>query len=165
MLDTYMLAKIIFAVLVGIFAGPVVSIVITPVFCLLRTTYYVPFIRGKLREEAPKNGHVVEAHLVKKHTLTEKKQYGYVDTMKEMGKYVYYVKGRKYVYHLVSYNGLDKTISLFYIKNPRKATVGGDLGNFEVPWFKIYLILSLVCAVALMIVSLTIGFDWIYALE
>lgn len=60
---------------------------------------------------------------------------------------------------------LDKTIPLFYIKKPRKATVGGDLGNFEVPWFKIYLILSLVCAVALMIVGLTIGFDWIYALE
>ena len=38
-------AKIIAYVLIGIFLGPVASLAITPLFCLLRKLFYVPFIR------------------------------------------------------------------------------------------------------------------------
>lgn len=43
------------------------------------------------------------------------------------------------------------------IKNPRKATVGGDLGNWETPWLKIYLIISLLVAIITFIVGMMIG--------
>ena len=38
-------AKIIACALIGIFSGPIFSLAVTPIFCLLRTIFYVPFIR------------------------------------------------------------------------------------------------------------------------
>lgn len=62
-------AKIIACILIGIFFGPVASLAITPIFCLLRIIFYVPFIRKSLREEAERKGHVVKASLKKNHDL------------------------------------------------------------------------------------------------
>ena len=137
-------AKLIVCILAGVFFGPVISLVITPIFCLLRVIFYVPFIRRKLLEKAKEDGHVVEAHLIKHHTISPDDNGPYT-TMKEMGTYIYYVNGRKYKYHAITdaIPGLDNTMPLYYIKNPRKATTGGDLGIKEQPWLKIYLISSL----------------------
>ncbi len=44
--------KLIAYVILGIFLGPVASLVITPIFCLLRKIFYVPFIRKSLIEKA-----------------------------------------------------------------------------------------------------------------
>ena len=77
--------------------------------------------------------------------------------MREMGTYTYQVNGKKYVYRHITTLGLHDTITLYYIKKPRKATVGGDLGNWESPWFKFYLIISLLVAVATAIVGMLIG--------
>lgn len=150
--------KIIAYVLIGIFLGPVASLAITPLFCLLRKLFYVPFIRKSLREKAERKGHVVEAHLLKSHNIRNHNTGGVpLPTMEDMGTYSYEVNGRTYRYRLLSTTGIPKTITLYYIKKPRKATLANDLGNWETPWLKFYLIISLLVAVATVIVGMIIG--------
>ena len=43
-----MATEIIAYALIGIFLGPVASLAITPIFWLLRTIFFIPFIREKL---------------------------------------------------------------------------------------------------------------------
>ena len=78
-------------------------------------------------------------------------------TMKEMGTYNYQVNGKDYTYRHISANRLPDTLLLYYIKKPGKATVANDLGNWESPWLKIYLIVSLLVAIATVIVGMMIG--------
>lgn len=143
-----MKVKLIALVITGVFLGPIASLVITPIFCFLRKIFIVPFIRKDLLEKAKIDGHVVEAHLQKKHSLGDE------PVMREMGTYLYYVNGKKYKYQHITELGLDETIPLYYVKKPRKATVGGDLGNWESPWFKFYLIISLIAAIITVIVGM-----------
>ena len=145
--------KIIAYVLIGIFLGPVASLAITPLFCLLRKLFYVPFIRKSLREKAERKGNVVEAHLLKSHNADG---IG-MPTMEDMGTYSYEVNGKSYRYRLLSTTGIPKTITLYYIKNPRKATLANDLGNWESPWLKYYLVIALLVAIATVIVGMMIG--------
>lgn len=143
------MGKLIACIIFGLAIGLVVALFITPIFCFLRLIFYVPFARKKLLEKAKENGHVIEAHLTKKHSLMPGDDNSTVTTPQEMGTYIYYVNGKKYKYRFMTdaNPGLDKTITLFYIKNPRKAEVGGNLGNKEVPWIKSYLMISLIVTV------------------
>lgn len=151
-------AKIIAYVLIGIFLGPVASLAITPVFCLLRKLFFVPFIRKSLREKAERKGHVVEAHLLKSHNIRNHNTDGVpLPTMEDMGIYSYEVNGKTYRYRLLSTTGIPQTITLYYIKKPRKATLANDLGNWESPWLKFYLIISLLVAVATVVIGMMIG--------
>ncbi|MBP3477219.1 MAG: hypothetical protein J6K48_13045 [Lachnospiraceae bacterium] len=150
--------KIIAYILVGIFLGPVVSIAITPIFCLLRKIFFVPFIRENLRKEAIRKGHVIEASLQKSYNAAEPDtEFGNVGTMEDIGVYHYQYNGKTYKYRAITSKGLSSKITLYYIKNPRRATVACDLGNWETPWFRFYLIISLVSAIAIVIVGVTIG--------
>lgn len=150
--------KIIAYVLIGIFLGPVVSLAITPLFCLLRKLFYIPFIRKSLREKAERKGNVVEATLQKSHTIRNHSSgMGPMPTMREMGTYSYQVNGRTYIYRHISANQLPDTLILYYIKKPSKATVANDLGNWESPWLKYYLVIALIVAIATVIVGITIG--------
>lgn len=151
-------AKIITYILIGIFLGPVASLAITPVFCLLRKLFFVPFIRKSLREKAGRKGHVVQATLQKSHNLRNHDTgFGPMPTMRDMGTYSYQVNGRNYTYRHISANRLPDTITLYYIKKPSKATVSNDLGNWESPWLKFYLIISLLVAVATVVIGMMIG--------
>lgn len=153
-----MTAKIIAYILIGICLGPIFSVGVTPIFCLLRKIFYVPFIRKSLIEKAERKGHVVEAHLLKSHNIRNHNTGGVpLPTMEDMGTYSYEVNGRTYRYRLLSTTGIPKTITLYYIKKPRKATLANDLGNWESPWLKFYLIISLLVAVATVIVGMMIG--------
>ena len=77
--------------------------------------------------------------------------------MEEMGTYSYEVNGKSYRYRLVSTTGIPETITLYYIKNPRKATLPLELGIFESPWLKYYLVIALVVAIATFAVGMMIG--------
>lgn len=147
-------AKLIAYIILGVFLGPIASVAITPIFCVLWKIFYLPFIRKKLLEKAKEDGHVVEAHLVKKHTLYDHKNGVSLPTMKELGTYAYQVNGKEYVYKHITALGLHDTITLYYIKKPRKATVGGDLGNWESPWLKFYLVISLIVAIVTVFVGM-----------
>lgn len=54
-----------FYAVLGIILGPIASVIVTPIFCILRSAIYVPLIRDDLLEEVKKKVNVVEAHLVK----------------------------------------------------------------------------------------------------
>ena len=58
-------AAVMTAVLVSIMVGAVLAVPLTPVMCLLRKIFYVPFIRSRLVEKAAAEGHVVTAYLEK----------------------------------------------------------------------------------------------------
>lgn len=153
-------ARIIAYVLIGIFLGPVASLAITPLFCLLRKLFYVPFIRKSLQEKAERKGNVVEAHLLKSHNIRNYDADGIgMPTMEDMGTYSYEVNGKSYRYRLLSTTGIPKNITLYYIKNPRKATLDNDLGNGESPWLRYYLIISVLIAVVTIILELSLGTD------
>lgn len=155
-----MSVEIIAYILGGIFLGPIAAIVVTPIFCLLRTIFFVPFIRDKLRAEAIKKGHVIEASLQKSYNVVKHDtEFGNVGTMEDIGVYHYQYNGKKYKYQAITSEKMPSTITLYYIKRPRKATVAGDLGNWEIPWFKFYLIISLVIAIATTMVGLINGFS------
>ena len=150
--------KIIAYILIGVFGGPVAAIVLTPIVCLLRKIFFVPFIRKSLREKAERKGHVVEAHLLKSHNIRNHNTDGVpLPTMEDMGIYSYEVNGKTYRYRLLSTTGIPQTIRLYYIKKPRKATLANDLGNWETPWFKLYLVISLLAAVAIAVIGPMIG--------
>lgn len=150
--------KIIAYMLVGIFLGLIASIVVTPIFCLLRTIFFVPFIREKLRKEAIRKGHVIEASLQKSYNAVKHDtEFGNVGTIEDIGVYHYEYNGKTYKYQATTSKGLSSKITLYYIKNPRKATVSMDLGNWEIPWLRFYLIIALVIAVATVIVGMAIG--------
>lgn len=143
-MESDVITKIITSAVFGLMFGPVVSVMITPIFCLLRKIFFVPFNRQKFREKAEKKGHVVEATLQKYHTIDDDPG---MPIDRKMGTYTYQVKGKKYKYRLMTSNRLPSTITLFYLKKPRKATTSGNLGNRECPWFKFYLIISLIVAI------------------
>lgn len=150
--------KIIAYTLVGIILGPIASIAVTPIFCLLRMIFFVPFIREKLRKEAIRKGHVIEATLQKSYNVVKHDtEFGNVGTIEDIGVYHYEYNGKTYKYQATTSKGLSSKITLYYIKNPRKATVSMDLGNREIPWFRFYLIIALVIAVATVIVGMAIG--------
>ena len=151
-------AKIIAYILIGIFGGPLAAIALTPIVCLLRKIFFVPFIRKSLREKAKEKGHVVQATLQKHHNIMNHNTDGVpLPTMREFGTYTYSVNGKQYKYQHITTRGLHDSLTLYYIKKPRKATVGGDLGNWETPWFKIYLLVSLVAAIIIFIIGMMMG--------
>ncbi len=148
-----MTSKAIAYILIGIFAGPIFAIFTTPLAGLLRTIFYVPFIRKKLLEKAISEGHVIEAVYEKGYDMHENN----IATMKRVGVYSYQYKNKKRKYRMVTTGRLPETIKLYYIKRPGKATVGGDLGNWEIPWLKIYVSMTLVCAAATVIFGFVTG--------
>lgn len=151
-----MSAKLLAYIILGVCLGPIASVAITPIFCVLWKIFYLPFIRKKLLEKAKADGHVVEAHLIKKHNIRNHNNRNGVPlpTMEDMGTYNYEVNGKKYRYRLVSSVCIPKTVTLYYIKKPRKATLANDLGNWESPWIKFYLVISLVVAIIIVIVGM-----------
>lgn len=150
--------KVIACVLIGFFLGPVASLAITPLFSILRKVFFVPIIRKSLREKAERKGHVIAASLQKSHNIrNHDKDFGGLPTMKEMGIYSYQVNGKSYSYRFITSNRLPEELTLYYIKKPRKATVANDLGNWETPWIKNYLIIASLVAIVTVVVGMMKG--------
>lgn len=63
------------------------------------------------------------------------------------------MNGRTYTYKIITTAEIPKTLTLYYIKKPRKATVAGGLGKREIPWFKFYLKISLIVTILTIIVA------------
>ena len=78
-------------------------------------------------------------------------------TMEDMEHIATKLTVKSYRYRLLSTMGIPKTITLYYIKNPRKATLANDLGNWESPWLKYYLVIALVVAIATVAVGMMMG--------
>lgn len=152
------IAKLIAYGTVGVAAGPVVAVFITPIFLVLRLYFYVPLVQKKILEKAKQEGHVIEATLYRTYAQKERSSTGMLmETGRRVGDYKYEYKGKTRKYGLVSINNLPEKINLYYIKNPKKAVTANYLGMREVPWFKSYLIISVILIVVILIIGMVLG--------
>lgn len=151
--------KILVWALVGMGMAPFFAIFATPIMVYFRIIFYVPFIREKLLQKAKADGHIIEAKLHK--TYDDRDKDGDW-TGATVGVYVYEYKGRKRKVRLSSHWGLSDTETLYYIKNPRKATVAGYLGVYEQPWIKMYFLTWAVLAVVFTVIGIVTEWQFLY---
>lgn len=141
-MNTEILTKVITAIAFGITG----AIFITPIFIFLRKLFYAPFINKKLIEKAKVKGNVIVARLVNHYDKYDHSGKYQRMTGKEIGIYEYEVNGRKYKYKFISINTLPKEITLYYLNNPKKATIQKELFITQrSPWISSFLIICLIC--------------------
>lgn len=142
-----MKAEMIIAIITGVLAGPMLAIFVTPIFVLVKNMFYTPLMQNRYLRKAVDKGHVVEARFESSHDIYSHQNGDHSYTGRERGSYVYEWKGKKYKYSAVTRNRLPETISLYFLKNPRKASPQDMIGYKEVGWFKCYLMSSLIMMV------------------
>lgn len=131
-------------------AGAILAVPLTPVFCLLRKVFYVPFIRGRLVQEAEAKGHVVTAQLEKSGELYGTKQNGErVYTNRREGHYRYTYRGRSYRYRYRSTAELPEELILYFLRRPGRACLKRELGAMESPVVKYYVLTMVPAAIAI----------------
>lgn len=146
-------SEVIAKVLISIPFGIVISLFITPIFIFMRKIFYGPLTNKKLLEKAIKDGHVVQAKLIKRYDVKQDSEkmrmgngMGMVPTGEQEGVYEYEYNGKTYRYHAISAHigqELSKNATLYFIKNPRKAATKKELFlTAKSPWIVSYLILS-----------------------
>jgi len=139
-----MLTKMIPMALLGIILGPILSIVITPLVCLLRKVFVLPIIRPKIRKKVLEKGHIVTAHLIRQNDILNDN--GTV-SCNEIAVYQYEYNNITYKYKSISAGTSSKEIELYFMKNPRKATTYNEIGLKETHWLKYYLLISVLIAI------------------
>lgn len=132
---------IVFVVMMilGMMLGFAISLPVTPIFCILRTIFYVPFIRKKLQAKAEAKGHVVIGKLIKTHYNSPRRHYHSV--------YEYEYMGKKYSQKMMSTLEPSKELKLYFLRNPKCACTGAYLGDYEDNFWGYYLILSIVSGI------------------
>lgn len=95
----------------------------------------------KAVEKAIKEGHVVQAVLVKRSTNVERVP-GVESKFVALGVYKFTYKGKKYIYRCWT-NSPPQTLKLYFIKNPRKARRKNELVDSKVSWPVIFTIVTL----------------------
>lgn len=156
-------ACIVLYVIISIMSGPLVSVFLTPIYCVVRSIVYVPAIQDKLVEEAKRKGHVVQAILIKTkeydYKIEDKSGTEWVEKTK--GKYRYQVNGRNYTctFEVERLSAdFSKEITLYWLKKPRRATSYGNLGYYELPHpFLSWLLISVLSTVAIFVISMITG--------
>ena len=92
--------------------------------------------KRKALEKAIFQGHIVTARLVKTGMLRFDIA-GRKNGPARLGKYVYQYNGKKYKYRYYALTP-PSTLKLYFLRNPRKATVDKALSNSNCNWFLIY---------------------------
>jgi len=82
--------KIILAIILGFIYG----VPFTPVVCLFRILLVVPFTKGKMLDKAIKQGHIVEARLIRQHDGAGKD--GFSNSSRQVGVYQYEYNNKIY---------------------------------------------------------------------
>ena len=142
---------------VGIVYGLLVSAAITPIFCVARKIWYVPLMRQKYVKKAIENGRVVQAKLVKSWDSWNQSESGALIASNEvLGVYTYEYKGKKYKYRASSTSYLPDELTLYFLKNPRKASLYDEIGFRESNWLQYWLIIAAIGCVKYMIFGLTV---------
>lgn len=115
----------------------VAAVIVFPWFIVSRTFEGLPNKQAKAKEKAIKMGHVIEASLSDIYTRTngtEKDQH-----RENTCIYHYCVNGKRYQYTLFN-DHPPKTLTLYYLNDPQKAGVEGDINVSGTSWILRYLI-------------------------
>lgn len=131
-------------IVIGVLAGLAASLILTPLFCLLRRIIYVPFFCRNLVEKAERKNHVVTATLVKTHDIMDKRgDVDFVQTGQEMGIYHYKYRGRTYKYRTISGSRMPNEITLYFLKNPARAAED-EFGLRKGNWPLYYIVIAVI---------------------
>lgn len=133
------------AAIVGVGVGIALSVFVTPVFCLLRKMFFVPLMRKRFKELAIKKGRVVTATLQKSFPVISRKDG--LPTGETLGRYSYDYKGKTYSFSCTTHYEPASELTLYFQKNPRKATLESMLGLKESNWLRYFFVIAIVIAV------------------
>lgn len=139
-----MVAELVIVFLFGIMSGPTFALPLTPIFCLLRKMFYVPFIQKKLFQEAVDKGNVVKAKLKSSYKVMRSDLDGDRHTMPyRTAIYVYEYKRKKYKYRARAHENPPEEITLYFLKSPKRACLSREVGYTESNWLKYFFGLSI----------------------
>ena len=128
--------------------GMMLSVFLTLGFYVLRGIFYVPFIRRRLVETAEREGHMVQARLLKQREVYEEHpKLGYTGSGKQRALYQYECQGKTYRYSYTTRGSVPEELTLYFLSCPRKACLSHELGLWEFRWFWYYIVFSLASAV------------------
>lgn len=128
--------------------GMMLSVFLTLGFYVVRGMFYVPFIRRRLVETAEREGHVVQARLLKQRDVyTDDPRLGNTASGKQRALYQYEYRGKAYRYSYTTSGIVPEELTLYFQSRPRKACLSRELGLREFRWLRYYIIFSLAAAV------------------
>lgn len=141
--------RIMTTLLVSTMVGIMLAVPLTPVMCLLRKIFFVPFIRSRLVEKAVAKGHVVTAYLQKSGGLYGVDEAGgRICTNWAEGDYRYTYNGQNYRYRYRTTGEMPPELTLYFQRQPRRACLIRELGALESPLLKCYALTALLAAIA-----------------
>ena len=147
--------RIVALLILSVGAGFGLSVFATPVFCIFRKIFIVPFLKKKILRDAIRQGHVVQAYLI-----DESDVYyatggdGVAATNQRRYIYRYEYEGKTYRYRGYSSMQEASEITLYFQWNPRRATTARDLGFIESNWKKYFLVLATIFAIGIFIAGM-----------
>ena len=128
-----------------IFIAMVLGGIATPILVLLINSLIMPFLKDKAIIKARKDGHVVEARLIKKVNGSVN------ESMEEMRRvyatYEYEYNGRKYKQREYYIDYAPETKTMYFKRNPKKAKEISQFGYVEskLPVFLMASAIAFVC--------------------
>lgn len=143
------LATFIAYFMLGLVAGPILSLILTPILQLLRNIFYVPFVRERLYEKAVARGHIVTARLVSSTDIMERGANGMRFTGRRRCVYEYEWNGRRYKYRSITSGIVTDEVTLYFTKHPRTAGTRDEIGCSDLRWFPTFIWISLIAAVVI----------------
>lgn len=128
--------------------GMMPALFLTLGFYVVRSIFYVPFIRRRLVETAEREGHVVQARLLKQRDVyREDPHLGYVASDRQRALYQYEYRGKTYRYRYTTAGIVPEELTLYFQSHPGKACLSHELGLREFHWLRYFIAFSLAAAV------------------
>ena len=143
------LATFITYFMLGLVAGPILSLILTLILQILRNIFYVPFVRKRLFDKAVAQGHIVKAKLVSRTDIMDPGENGMRFTGKRRCVYKYEWNGRKYTYRSITSGIVTDELTLYFTKHPSTASTQNEVGCRDLRWFPTFIWISLIAAVVI----------------
>lgn len=124
-------------VFISLFAA---AVVIFPIYLISRQFSMSSRKQEKAKKKAIERGHVVLAHLVKVYLASRDNPRRSIDQHSE-AVYSYEYNGKKYKYSAFS-DAPPQTLQLYFLTNPKKASIEGDIPLTKFPWPVAYAIVA-----------------------
>lgn len=127
-------------IFISLFAA---AVVIFPIYLISKQFSMSSKKQERAKQKAIERGHVVLARLVKVYMASRDNPRRSIDQHSE-AVYSYEYDGKKYKYSAFS-DSPPQTLQLYFLTNPKKASIEGDIPLTKFPWPVAYLIVA-VCA-------------------
>ena len=124
-------------VFISLFAA---AVAIFPIYLISKQLSMSSRKQEKAKKKAIERGHVVLAHLVKVYIASRDNPRRSIDHHSE-AVYSYEFNGKEYKYSAFS-DSPPQTLQLYFLTNPKKASIEGDIPLTKFPWPVAYAIVA-----------------------